>query len=47
MACKGVSVLSWPFSYVSIMQVPMGILPTGDAQALSRIEGSALYKRAA
>jgi hypothetical protein len=43
MACKGVSVL-YLASLSPIMQVPLGILSAGDAQALSRIEGSALYK---
>jgi hypothetical protein len=43
MACKVLLFFSQCFLSRPMIQVSMGILSTGDAEALSAIDGSALY----
>ncbi len=44
MACKVLLFSPRRFLSLSISQVPMGVLSAGDAEALSPVEGSALYE---
>ena len=43
MACKVLFFSLWCILSLSIIQVPMGVLSAGDAEALSPVDGSVLY----
>jgi hypothetical protein len=44
MACKALTIISAELLSLSVLQIPMGILSGGDAEALFPNESSAAFK---